>query len=267
MPLTSNRSSVMKSSVLTIVLAMILTLAAQPAVASFHLWDINEVYSNADGSVQYIELFSAFNNQEFTTGRPINAVDIATIINTFTFPSNTPSPTAGHHLLIATPGFAALPGAVTPDFILPTTAFFNVNSPVTTIDFVAADVFSFGPTDIPTDGVNSLNNDLSTGINSPTNYAGQVGLLGPPSLPGDLDDDGFVGINDLNIILAVWNQNVPPADPRADPSGDGFVGIDDLGSVLGNWNAGSPPANSAAPEPATLTLLMLAGTTLTRRRH
>ncbi len=62
------------------------------------------------------------------------------------------------------------------------------------------------------------------------------------ALPGDLDGDGFVGINDLNIVLANWNQNVPPANPLADPSGDGFVGIDDLNEVLGNWNAGTPPA-------------------------
>jgi len=76
------------------------------------------------------------------------------------------------------------------------------------------------------------------------------------SLTGDLDGDGFVGINDLNIVLANWNQNVPPANPLADPSGDGFVGIDDLNAVLGNWNAGTPPtANaqsvSASVEPVT----------------
>ncbi len=77
---------------------------------------------------------------------------------------------------------------------------------------------------------------------------------------GDLDGDGFVGIDDLNIVLANWNQNVPPADPMADPSGDGFVGIDDLNAVLGNWNAGTP-LNSRAniPEPAGLALVGLLG--------
>ena len=100
----------------------------------------------------------------------------------------------------------------------------------------------------------------------------QVGDVGPlwmfpPSLTGDLDGDGFVGINDLNIILANWNQNVPPADPAADPSGDGFVGIDDLNEVLGNWNAGTPPTAAAIPEPATLALLAMFGAGVIARRR
>jgi len=86
-------------------------------------------------------------------------------------------------------------------------------------------------------------------------------------LDGDLDGDGFVGINDLNIVLGNWNQNVPPANPLADPSGDGFVSIDDLNEVLGNWNAGTPPVNTTnIPEPASVCLLAIAGLTNLRRR-
>ncbi len=81
-----------------------------------------------------------------------------------------------------------------------------------------------------------------------------------PPLLGDLDNDGFVGINDLNIVLGNWNQNVPPANPLADPSGDGFVGIDDLNAVLGNWNAGTPPNSTTnIPEPTTLGTLGILG--------
>jgi enediyne biosynthesis protein E4 len=87
-------------------------------------------------------------------------------------------------------------------------------------------------------------------------------------IAGDLDGDGFVGINDLNIILSAWNQNVPPADALADPSGDGFVGIDDLNFVLGNWNAGTPPGEGAAiPEPGTLVVMGLGGLVVLRRKH
>ncbi|MEZ6190532.1 MAG: GH25 family lysozyme [Phycisphaerales bacterium] len=69
----------------------------------------------------------------------------------------------------------------------------------------------------------------------------------PNQLDGDLDDDGFVGIGDMNIVLANWNQNVTAGDWAAgDPSGDGFVGIEDLNVVLGNWNAGTPPVAAVA---------------------
>ncbi|MEZ6192264.1 MAG: SGNH/GDSL hydrolase family protein [Phycisphaerales bacterium] len=79
------------------------------------------------------------------------------------------------------------------------------------------------------------------------------------SLPGDLDFDGFVGIEDLNTILGNWNTHVTPGNPLfGDTSGDGFVGIDDLNLVLGNWNQGTPPGladGNLAPEPASLALL------------
>jgi hypothetical protein len=88
-----------------------------------------------------------------------------------------------------------------------------------------------------------------------------------PDLPGDLDNDGFVGITDLNIVLSAWNQNVPAGDfAGGDPSGDGFVGIEDLNVVLSNWNSGTPPA-VAVPEPTTLAMVMLGGAaTFSRRR-
>lgn len=86
-----------------------------------------------------------------------------------------------------------------------------------------------------------------------------------PPLVGDLDNDGFVGITDLNIVLGNWNQNVPPGDSQADPSGDGFVGIEDLNVVLGNWNLGTPPGANAVPEPGALVLIGISGFSLCRR--
>ena len=53
-----------------------------------------------------------------------------------------------------------------------------------------------------------------------------------------------------------------------DINGDGFVGIEDLNIVLGNWNAGTPPTSGAPtiPEPASMALLGLGGLAMLRRR-
>ncbi len=89
----------------------------------------------------------------------------------------------------------------------------------------------------------------------------------PSGITGDLDGDGFVGIKDLNIVLGNWNQNVPPANPLADPSDDGFVGIEDLNTVLGNWNSGTPPVDTFAniPEPGSIALLAVGMVAMLRR--
>ncbi len=95
-------------------------------------------------------------------------------------------------------------------------------------------------------------------------------------ITGDLNGDGFVGLDDLDIVLGNWNQNVPAGDPLSgDPTGDGFVGLDDLDLILGNWNGGTPlpsaptppAAGAAVPEPTTLILTLLGAGLVTGRRR
>jgi hypothetical protein len=52
--------------------------------------------------------------------------------------------------------------------------------------------------------------------------------------PWDLTGDGFIGINDLLILLANWGPN---AGHPADFNGDDFVGINDLLALLANWGS------------------------------
>jgi Concanavalin A-like lectin/glucanases superfamily len=95
--------------------------------------------------------------------------------------------------------------------------------------------------------------------------------IDPIRISGDLNDDGFVGIDDLNIVLGNWNQTVPVGDRfLGDPSGDGFVGIADLGWVLQDWNATESPPTAVlglVPEPATFGLLLLSGLAVLDRRR
>ncbi len=86
-------------------------------------------------------------------------------------------------------------------------------------------------------------------------------------LDGDLNGDGFVGLDDLDIVLGNWNTNVVAGDwTEGDPSGDGFVGLDDLDVVLNNWNAGTPAGgNVSIPEPMSLVLFAIGGVALMKR--
>jgi len=76
-------------------------------------------------------------------------------------------------------------------------------------------------------------------------------------LAGDLNSDGFVGGDDLDIVRSFWGQNVTLGDLLSgDPSEDGFVGGDDLDIVRANWGQGTPPAPTSVPEPGTAVLLL-----------
>ena len=115
---------------------------------------------------------------------------------------------------------------------------------------------------------NVLGTDLGGGLSFDVIYGANDVLLQVigGALPGDLNGDGFVGLDDLDIVLTNWNQTVPPGNPLADPSGDGFVGLDDLDLVLTNWNNGTPPTEGAAiPEPGACVMWGVLGVLSIRR--
>ena len=57
-------------------------------------------------------------------------------------------------------------------------------------------------------------------------------------MPGDASGDGFVGVDDLLIVIAGWNCTGTGCP--GDVDGDQFVGVDDLLAVIANWGGGAP---------------------------
>jgi len=147
------------------------------AVASSLQWKIQEIYSNDEGSIQFVELFTTSNNQESLEGIRLVSIDgSGTTVNTYEFPSNLGTPTSGRSILLATPCFAELPGdpgGIVPDYKIPFDFLFTGGG---TLDFgFGADVLSY--TALPTDAINSLDSSGTSVLNSPTNFAGDMGSL------------------------------------------------------------------------------------------
>ncbi len=108
-----------------------------------------------------------------------------------------------------------------------------------------------------------------------------------PWVSGDFDLDGAVDIDDLNILLANWQQSVGSAGmTTGDPDFDGLVDQDDLNTLLATgpftgtvldvlYSLNNPPAtlntgqnpSNPAPTPAAITLMSLGGMTLLGRRR
>lgn len=154
---------------LLVSVALLTSLITAPAQASFHLWRFSEIFSNADGSVQFIEMLDGSNNEQFVGGMQLKSTT-----NTFNIPANLPSSsTANHRMLFATSGFGLLAGGVTPDYIIPAHFFNPVGD---TLNFANVDIQTFGA--IPLDGVTSRAlPGTGTGINSPTNFANAAGSV------------------------------------------------------------------------------------------
>ena len=165
------------------VLALMICLSAPIAMGGAHTWDVNELFSNADGTIQFIELKNTDTPGETgMVGQTISS-SLASLVpgGSITGPTNL------KHYLIATQSFADLPGAPTPDRIInPLTPgeaipFFDINGD--SVSFAAFDTLTFGSGVLPTDGILSLDRNLNTAVNSPTNYSDVGGTVDASSAP------------------------------------------------------------------------------------
>lgn len=85
-------------------------------------------------------------------------------------------------------------------------------------------------------------------------------------LRGDLDADGFVGVNDMDIVMANWGESVLLGSRiDGDVIANGVVDEADLQIVLDHWGTGTPPGS--VPEPGSLAALAAGTLAMGRRRR
>ena len=161
-----------------IVLAAALGLVvSSTAQAGHHLWSFSSMFSNASGSVQYVEMICGNDNNEHLLG----SFTVTTGTNTLNFVTNLPnSNTANTWLLCATSGFQSLPGGVTPDYVVPSNFFPTGGG---TLNYATGtSTWTYGA--VPTNGVLMLKRNGSTATNAPHNFAGAVGSVNlTPTVP------------------------------------------------------------------------------------
>lgn len=151
-------------------------LFAHSANATFHLWQIDEIYSNANGTVQYVELSTSASGQQFVGGFQLIASQAGST-HSFTFPFDLPGDSRNRKFLIGTQGFADL-GIVTPDYVVANGFLFQPNGG---IDFAGVDFMTYNA--LPSNGVSAMNRFGNIVVNTPTNFAGATGTIGAPQAP------------------------------------------------------------------------------------
>lgn len=160
-------------------LVLMLAFFAPVANATFHTFRIDQLYSNADGTVQFVVLREVVGSgsQNQWAGRTLRMTGPAGV-STLIFPANLPSAdTALRAVLVATPGFAAL-GLVAPDYTMPA-GFLALSAG--TLNFAGVNQVTYMT--LPTDGTNALS---SAGViipNVATNFAGVSAsvIVAPPT--------------------------------------------------------------------------------------
>ena len=229
------------------VLILLLLGVAGSAQAAFHLWKIDEIYSNADGSVQFVELAALSGGQQFLAGQTITSEQIGASTRSFQFPANLPGDTANKTFLIGTQGYAAL-GIAAPDYIVPNGFLFTTNG---TVNF-AGGVHVVSYASLPTTGGLSINASGATAANSPKNFAGATGSIPAATTPLNYSDMWWAGSAENGWGMSIQQHgNIP------------FVAIyvyDSSGKptwyVLpaGSWNAGFTTFTGALYQPTSAPL-------------
>jgi len=246
-----------KSSACILWLSAVFAAVVLPAArADFHLIIVNEVYTNADGSIQYVELIARAalqTNLGPTHVEALNAEGTVTMM-VFDFTASFPALGNGETVLIATPGFQAVAGFA-PDFVMLAGSLISYPSGRVIFDRdvgLPVDAVAYGSYTgvntnfglpalaLPCDGINSLTRvltspqpdnavDFAVRANSPRRNDGTNTTLNP-STGADCNGNQMPDLCEAATgATPDGNHNRIPdeCEDRGDFDGDGDVGLDD----------------------------------------
>jgi hypothetical protein len=185
------------------------TMVAAPAQARpFHLWAIQEIYSNNSGTLQFIELTDQFGGQNLVPGNMVSVSNAGnTQTNSFTVPGNNlVGNTLDHMLLFGTAGIQAA-GGPAPDYIIPNDFLFTGGG---SINFFGLNSGTY--TALPTDGILARMWQAGDIPNVETNFSGVTGSITPVPEPTTMMLTPFaVGLGGLFRWLS--RRRAPPSSP------------------------------------------------------
>lgn len=149
----------------------LLLLLASSAWATFHTFRIHELYSNADGTIQYIVFREneGFNGENLWANHDMTARARGGVATVFTFPNNLlSSATANSYVLVGTRAFSLL-NLLEVDYVMP-----DGFLPVTGGELNFADVDAIAFDSLPTNGVDAL---YRNGVVAPNQAINQRGVM------------------------------------------------------------------------------------------
>lgn len=251
-----------RHSIAAIAAGFCLLVGAGAAQAGIHTWDVGEVFTNADGTIQFVEFVEAGGgNGEIG----ISGGGTSSNAKSFSWSGAPVVNTSFKRYLVASQSFADLTGAPPPDAIMPLSVlpfFFQPASD--TVNFLVYDSCPF--TGVPTNGVGSRNCESNTNqtTNSPTNYAGTSVPVIAALAAGLLD-------NFQNGSLQNWSSGVNQPSGGPGGGGDRYLELTAASAPLSMTNeyqwAGNAitagmdhidvDVNNSGPDPVSVRVMLL----------
>ena len=251
------------------VVALAMASVASIASAEFHTYVIEQLFSNASGTVQFIVMHEAqgMSAEYFWSGNRITAGT-----NSFRFLHNlpigmincgpygcaaqAPTSTANTRVLIATQGFADL-NIVAPDFVVPN-GFLPIGG--ATLNYAGVDQITYGP--LPTDGQTAVNRSGAMIPNVATNFLGASASVTPTAAGVDLNQHGLTG-SWFEGATSGQGVEIEVSPNPVSGTGSAFVSWFTYDTVIGGaerqrWYTAQGPMVTGQPS-ASLTILQNTG--------